>query len=242
MDSNDVLEKAKDELYNINKIQEYKDKPGWQATVFSIIKTFPVLGEWAYKSFENSILDLQKSKREILLNVIFSDSAQVTSDMVKDVEFLMNFMKTLEAVNRLSNNDKVVYFGSLLKNGYLSGNKIDDSFFEECLYALNTLSYRQINILIELYLFEKTYIDGNEFDSHGKKQELLPRSKNWNVFIESACNKCNIDTEILIGLLYSISKTGFCKEITGSYLGYNGGVFAITEYCRKFIEMILIKQ
>lgn len=69
--------------------------------------------------------------------------------MVNDVEFIVNFARTREAIRRLATNDKVKYFGNLIRNGYLSGEHIENSKFEEYLDILNTMSYREIQYLID---------------------------------------------------------------------------------------------
>lgn len=71
--------------------------------------------------------------------------------MVNDVEFIINYNKTLEVVRRLDTNDKVKFFGNLIRNGYLSENKIENSEFEEYLHIINTMSYREIVCLTKYY-------------------------------------------------------------------------------------------
>lgn len=44
--------------------------------------------------------------------------------MVNDVEFIINFARAKEAVQRLATTDKVEYFGNLIRNGYLQGNAL----------------------------------------------------------------------------------------------------------------------
>ena len=72
----------------------------------------------------------------------------VTSDMVNDVEFLMSFAKTVNAVNKLLNGDKVKFYGNLLKNGYLrEREKIEVDEFEEYLELIDSLSFRELEYL-----------------------------------------------------------------------------------------------
>ena len=58
--------------------------------------------------------------------------------MVNDVEFIINFARAKEAVQRLATTDKVEYFGNLIRNGYLQGKHIDGSIFDEYIHILNT--------------------------------------------------------------------------------------------------------
>ena len=69
--------------------------------------------------------------------------------MVNDVEFIINFARAKEAVQRLATTDKVEYFGNLIRNGYLQGKHIDGSIFDEYIHILNTMSYREIQYLVE---------------------------------------------------------------------------------------------
>ena len=52
-------------------------------------------------------------------------------------------------MQRLATTDKVEYFGNLIRNGYLQGKHIDGSIFDEYIHILNTMSYREIQYLVE---------------------------------------------------------------------------------------------
>lgn len=82
----------------------------------------------------------------------------VTSDMVNDVEFIMSFAKTRNAVNKVLNGDKVKFYGNLLTNGYLNGKeKISTDEFEEYIELINTLSYRELEYLSFFKEFSNEY-------------------------------------------------------------------------------------
>ena len=101
------------------------------------------------------------------------------------------------------------------------------------------MSYRQINILIDLYIYElNNVVEDNTEDKRKKNNKLAPRHDTWGTFVDSVTEKYAITAEDVISILSSISKTGFCSEVTGAYYGYTGGVFYITSSCRRFIEMI----
>lgn len=78
----------------------------------------------------------------------------ITSKMLNGVEFIMSFMKTMDAVNKTLNADKVKFYGNLLINGYLLNSKktsVDE--FEEYIELINSLSYSELEYLS----FFKTY-------------------------------------------------------------------------------------
>ncbi len=232
-------ENTKLSLYNAEQMEDVKNNPAVKATILSLIKTIPMLGELIDDTIDVVLTKFQESKRNELLDIILHDSENITTEMVNDVEFIMNFAKTLDAVNRLGSNDKVKYFANVLKNGYLSNERIADGEFEEYLFALSTLSYRQINILIDLYIHEKNNVkEYNGKDETQKNNKLAGRYEPWRDFVNNITTKYLITEEDVVSILSSISKTGFCNEITGTYFDYSGGVFYITNSCKRFIRMI----
>lgn len=236
------FENTKMALYNAGEIKDIKNNPVVKTTILSVLKSIPILGELLDETFSVALTKFQEEKRAELIGIILRDSTNITTEMVNDIEFIMNFAKTLDAVNRLSSNDKIKYFANLIKNGYLKNNKIDDGEFEEYLFALSTLSYRQINILNDLYIYEKNVKSDDFKDGTKKNNKLAERRESWNLFIKDMTEKYSITEEDVQSILSSISSTGFCREITGAYYGYTGGTFYITDGCKKFIKMITDKN
>ncbi|RHR20534.1 hypothetical protein DWX46_19030 [Ruminococcus sp. AF19-29] len=101
------------------------------------IKAIPVLGDLIDSSTNKLLNDFQQKKEQELLDVILQDDHSITSEMVNDVEFIINFARAKEAVQRLATTDKVEYFGNLIRNGYLQGKHIDGSIFDEYIHILN---------------------------------------------------------------------------------------------------------
>lgn len=149
------FEITKDQLNNNEYLQIAKNNPIIKATIISLLKAVPVIGELIDESIDIALTKFQEKKREELLNIILSNNQCITTNRVNDIEFIMNFVKTLEAVNRLSTNDKVKYFALLIKNSYFAENKIDNDEFDEYLHMLSFLSFREIEHLVFLYNFEK---------------------------------------------------------------------------------------
>lgn len=49
-----------------------------------------------------------------MVDIILKNSYSITSEMVNDVEFIVNYARVREAVKRLATNDKVKFFGNLI--------------------------------------------------------------------------------------------------------------------------------
>ena len=97
----------------------------------SIVKAITIVGDMIDSSMNKVIEEFQERKENEVMEVILRDKNGITSDMVNDVEFIVNFARARKVVRGLATNDKVMYFGNLIKNGYLSGEHIENSEVEE---------------------------------------------------------------------------------------------------------------
>lgn len=148
MDSKEMIESVKQDFQNADTVIDIKHNPAVSA-IISCVKKVPLIGDLIDDSLERILNDFQNKKQQQLLDVIAEVSTgAVTSDMVNDVEFLMSFAKTVNAVNKLLNGDKVKFYGNLLKNGYLrEREKIEVDEFEEYLELIDSLSFRELEYL-----------------------------------------------------------------------------------------------
>ncbi len=231
---NEDLENIKFSLHNSEEITDVKHNPVVKVTMLSWLKLIPVLGELIDDTVDEVLLKFQKGKRNELLNIILSDSENITTDMVNDVEFIMSFRKTIEAIDRLASNDKVIYFGNLLKNGYLKKDKIQLDKFDEYFYAINSLSRRQLFLLALLYSYST-----KDILCEDKKEIELKR---WMLYQEEACNICSLTEGELTSVLKSAEKSGLCKEFVGSMYGYKGGRFEATSMLSDFVAFVISKN
>lgn len=198
---NDSLEQAKIELCNINEMADIKANPVVDSILMPVIRSVPVVGDMIDSSMDKVIHDFQQKKENELIDIILKDRNMITSEMVNDVEFIVNYNRTLEAVRRLATNDKVKFFGNLIRNGYLSGEHITCSEFEEYLDILNTLSYREIQCLVDymLYCKEKT-----------KNKKIQYNA--WAYFRKDYAKKMKISESELWSIFTRIKRTGFIEE------------------------------
>lgn len=123
--------------------------------VLSAIRMLSPIGDIIDTNINKIVDDFIEEKKNAFLDNILNDKELILTEDVNTVEFIMNFAKTLEAVNKLSNNDKINYFSNLLKNGYMKGRKIESDDYEEKLNILCELTNREINYIIFLYEYEK---------------------------------------------------------------------------------------
>ena len=233
MDSKKMIESAKLDLQNIDTTIDTKHNPIVSALVSSS-KVVPFIGDLIDNSLEYALADLQNRKQKQLLEVINNASfGTVTSDMVNDVEFIMSFAKIRDAVNKLSNGDKVKFYGNLLVNGYLSEkDKISVDEFEEYLELINSLSYRELEYLVFFKEFSNKHRGSLEY-------------QNWREFCDVFRNK--FPNRDVYSVFKRLQRTGFISEVIetedveeeSTSLGINSVGFELEKEFYRFNEIVL---
>lgn len=201
---NEEFEVAKSDLQSVNEIIDIKNNPVVDS-MLSIVKKIPKIGDLVNGSIDCLLTNFQNEKEQKLNEIILKDNYTITSDMVNDVEFIVNYARTKEAVRRLATNDKVKFFGNLIRNGYLSGEHIENDTFEEYLDVLTTMSYRQLECLAEFYQKSQS--------THGKIID-----KDWELFKK---NSKYSEPDIKF-ILKQLARTGFINECHGA-ISFDGG-------------------
>lgn len=248
---NEELEQAKLSLYNMNNIIEVKQNPVVDSVLMAPIKQIPVIGDLIDSSTDKILEKFQHKKEQELVDVILSDKNLITTEMVNDVEFIINYARVVDAVKRLATNDKVKYFGNLIRNGYLSGNHIENSEFEENLNILNTMSYREIQYLVDY----KKYCDEKCNQKKAKSVKMQGNYSQYNIwerFETEYSELLGIKKSELYCIFMRIKQTGFIDEEfatedgdvdeddnTFSSLSVDSTGFYITQRFQRFYEIVL---
>lgn len=236
MDSKEMIESTKLNLQNIETIIDVKHNPVVSAFISSV-KTVPYIGDLIDDSLEYALTDFQNTKQQQLLEIINNASVgTVTSDMVNDIEFIMSFAKTKNAVTKLSNGDKVKFYGNLLANGYLSErDKILIDEFDEDLEIINSLSYRELEYL--------TF-----FKEHSDKHKGRLVYQNWDEFRREFRKK--FQNRDAYSAFKRLQRTGFISEVIETAdiedqtlsLDINSIGFEAEPEFSRFNEMVLRKN
>lgn len=210
--NSDRLENGKLSLEHVDHLIDIKNNPAVKATILAVMKSIPIIGELVDSSTDALLTAFQKKKRQELIDVILSNNEYITYDKVNDVEFIMNFAKTLEAVNKLSRNDKVKYFGNLLRNSYLCINKVKNDEFENNMQILMGLSYSDIVILESL---KSNYVKIPNYSGNQREEFRLALEQTINGIV----NEIQKSKEWVIATLDKLSGIGVCtKSIYQSFV------------------------
>ena len=228
------FEENKLSLHNCEEFADIKNNPVVSTFITSVKPLFPFWGELVDGVVNEILTKNIIEKREKLLDIILSDTEMITTDMSSDVEFIISLKKTVEAVDRLVTNDKIVYFGNLFKNGYLNEERIQAYKFEEYFNIINSLSYRQLDLLALLHTYStKEVLCDDEKKADGER---------WTLFKKDACVRFSISEDDLVAILKSTEKSGLCKEVVGAIYGYRGGTFEATSLLKDFVSFVISRS
>lgn len=211
----------------INEIERRIDSK-FKIPVKAAINLIPFLGEVFNEIGENILIKKQNESRKVLIDLIMKDNEEITIELVKDIEFIMNFAKMVEVIDRLAKNDKIKYFANLLKNGYLYEDRINNDEFEEYLNQLKELSYREIYILIN-------YVESMK----NKRIKNIGDSLELELFYEEMKSKLGINKNEIICILERLQNKQLCIFSEGLD---TGKYWCSTAYYDKFSSRILDRK
>lgn len=233
---NEEFEVAKAELQSVEEVADIIKNPIVK-NMFLAVQKIPKVGELVSASAEYLLGNFQNKKEQNLNEIIIRDNHTITSNMANDIEFIVNYSRTLDAVRRLATNDKVQFFGNLIRNGYLSGEHIENDEFEEYLEVLVTLSYRQLECMAEFYQKSKL-TDGRII---GENWELFKKDSKYSEADINFIFKQLARTGFINEYYESISIDGgfpntdeFGIDMNGTFQGYE-----LDESFIKFYDMVL---
>lgn len=188
-------------------------------SALDLLTEIPGAGNLARNVLEQGVAEFQKKKKEEFLDYILESGELIVQKDIIDVTFIMELAKTMEVLNRLATNEKIIYIANLFRNSLLQGEERDIDLYEENLKRLDDLSIREITILAKLY-------------QHNGNNEA---------FYEDVKQSYSMDKDEIKNVLASVTRTGFCKEKVGAYLSYGGDAYHTTVLFEKFLQKIGIE-
>lgn len=220
------LKFAKDKL--IDSDTAVKLREIFLAVLSSLYPPFSVLTP----IIQDKLAEKLTKNRQEFLDRIMDMGFLVTTEMIQDTAFLTETIKTLEVIDRLATNDKIHFIANLYCNSFNGEYDYNYDEYEELLRSLSQLSTREIRLLIDFWRISQNTPTLNEGSSH---------NPSWDKFV-AHCQEKGINKERLIAIMASLSRSGYCKEITGAFFDYTGGNFYTTPLLDDLIAKILNKN
>lgn len=220
------IDVVKNDLHKNEKSKEIWEKPIVHSllnAVSMIPFAAPIVSGLA-KTVDNELAKQIKKRCEVVI-LLLMESDSVSFEDVQDIEFIMEFAHLLDAVTRTRSISKIKYMSQLFHTTMCNGIRKYD-VYEECLLELSTMSEREIQVLVELYIVQHCRPD-------------VPFKNRGKVFYTKMQDVYDEDEKMVDTLLSKLRRTGFCMETLGPYASDSGIQYDITSYGVQFMEYIL---
>lgn len=126
----DNFEIAKAILHNSETIADIFSNPMIKSGI-DILGEIPGIGSASKNMIEQEVARFQKRKREEFLGYIAESKELIVNKDVADVPFLMELARTLEVVDRLATNEKIIFIANLFENTFFLTEHRDIDLHEE---------------------------------------------------------------------------------------------------------------
>lgn len=220
--TDDSLETAKKKLNDANSLVAVAD------SAFALFSYFLPQLKLLTPQIKEKFSEKISKNRQLFCDRIMALGFSVTREQLNDVAFLTEFQNTIEVIDRLATNEKIIFFANLFHNSFSGKDKFDYDEYEELLRSLSQLSKSEICLLIDFWR-------ANQLHKQDKNNPAFRTS--WDRFA-AICFDKGIDKERLVVKMTAISRTGLCKEDTGTRFDYAGGMFFPTPLLDDLISKI----
>lgn len=173
------------------------------------------------KILEERILILLKNLKE---DIELTEEKMVKKDFIDTEEFFDLIVKAINASTKTKSKEKIKLYSKVLK-GSLTLEHTNEYDPYTYLTIIEELSFKEIEVARCLYELKEIrkykYQDGLTNDAQILSKEYT-----------------NLQIDELPFLLLRVEKSGLIKEKVGSFLGYGGGQYEITDVFKKLMKFL----
>ncbi|MCK4288936.1 MAG: hypothetical protein KAW86_07010 [Bacteroidales bacterium] len=147
---------------------------------------------------------------------------KIDKKFLESEEFMDLFINSLNLASKTRSNDKIRIYTKILKGSLIIKN--DEFNSEDYLHVLEELTPNELSFAKQFY------------DLKIAKNEYLSESQNDIVF--TSINFVNITKQKSEYYFKRLEKVGLVSELVGSYIGYGGGIYNLTELFKSLMNYI----
>lgn len=147
---------------------------------------------------------------------------KIDKKFLESEEFMDLFINLLNLASKTRSNDKIRIYTKILKGSLIIKN--DEFNSEDYLHVLEELTPNELSFAKQFY------------DLKIAKNEYLSESQNDIVF--TSINFANITKQKSEYYFKRLEKVGLVSELVGSYIGYGGGIYNLTELFKSLMNYI----
>ena len=210
---------------------KYGDSPKTRA----LLQLLPAWGV-ADNLLQQRADEIKQERLRTFFDELENSECELTEELIQSEDFLHRYFITVRAALNTRRREKIKMFGRLLKSATNTTicSSIDE--YEEYLYILDNLSFRELQVLSILDKYEREYpVD--------EDRNLIKRCERmWGKFVEELTNTLQISQNEIRIILYRLSRTGCYQPIiltsAGSVNAFGDYGFLTPTY-KHFKQLIL---
>ena len=221
---------------------EFKDAKyifdtGFNIALRSKLISVPIFGDHMDVVYTESMQAIKERAFNNSLEEL--DEKKVDKEYLNSLEFLNLLVRTYKMALDEIEMDKIIFFFFFFKNS-LESSEEDRKYNFDYIKIVHELSIDQMHLLHEIYIQQKDLYKLREEYPEYTELNLVHECTNWKNMPKILNEKYGIDEEDLNFLLKRTESTGLIREITGTYLNYDGGTYIMNETLRKFMDSLEI--
>jgi len=175
---------------------------------------------------QKRILELLENLKEEMSHI---KGERIDSAYLESQEFSDIVLRLMEASLRTRDREKMRLYARFLRGAVLIQDR-NQVCLEDYLATLIELTPNELEVARAIYEQQRN----SELES-GESILQWAWRKGWK---DLPNQLTSVSKEDLPFILLRIEKSGLVKELTGSYWGYEGGVFVVTDTFRKLMRFI----
>ncbi len=169
---------------------------------------------------------IKKARIRTFFDELAAGKAVLTPELIEKDDFIHSLDATMRAAFRARRDEKIKMFARLLHHGAIDGGALSPDDYEELVFLLDDLSYREWSALVIFKrLLDSTPMDENPLS---RVQPI------WPSFIAELHRELAVPDTEASSFMIGISRTGLFSEITGAYWDYAGGLGITTPKFDRF--------
>ena len=219
------------------KDAKYIFDAGFNIALRSKMVTIPIFGSYMDVVYTESMQAIKEMAFRNSLEEL--DEKKIDKEYLNSLEFLNLLVRTYKMALDEIEMDKIIFFSKLIKNS-LESSEEDRKYNFDYIKIVHELSIDQMHLLHEIYIQQKDLYKLREEYPEYTELNLVHECTNWKNMPKILNEKYGIDEEDLNFLLKRTESTGLIREITGTYLNYDGGTYIMNETLRKFMDSLEI--
>jgi hypothetical protein len=175
---------------------------------------------------QKRIIELLESLKEEMSHI---KGERIDSAYLESPEFSDIVLKLMEASLRTRDREKMRLYAKFLRGAVLIQDR-SQTLLEDYLATLIELTPNELEVARAIYEQQRD----SELEPNESTLQWAWR-KGWKDLPNQVTS---VSKDDLPFVLLRIEKSGLVKELTGSYVGYEGGVFVVTDTFRKIMRFI----